>query len=121
MTKQVVQGDFDVRLPYGRPINPITGANWEGTGVEPHIAVPAEEALKTAHLDAVERLAAQCPDKSERYYLSWIAEIIASDYSPVVLDKADLSRRVGAFGQRRFFIASENLLLPKEPGGKRTI
>ena len=25
---EIVQGDFEVRLPYGRPINPITGENW---------------------------------------------------------------------------------------------
>ena len=66
VTKEIVQGDFDVRLPYGRPINPITGSNWEGTGVEPHIAVPAEEALKTAHLNAMEHLAAKCQDEDER-------------------------------------------------------
>ncbi len=29
-----------VRVPYARAVNPITGTNWEGTGVTPHIAVP---------------------------------------------------------------------------------
>jgi len=104
VTKEVVQGEFDVRLPYGRPINPITGLNWEGTGVEPHIAVPAEDALKTAHLNAVEHLAAKCQDENEGNYLAWLADIIESDYSPVVLDKADLSRYAGEYGKRRFFI-----------------
>jgi hypothetical protein len=110
VTKEVVQRDFDVRLPYGRPINPITGSNWEGTGVEPHIAVPAEDALKTAHLNAVEYLAEKCKDENERNYLAWGAEIIASDYSPVVLDEADLSRCAGEFGKRRFFIENGDLI-----------
>lgn len=43
-------GNFAVgiSLPYGRAVNPITGTNWEGTGIEPHIKVPAEEALERA-------------------------------------------------------------------------
>ncbi len=35
-------------LPTGRAINPITGTNWEGTGVVPDVAVPVDEALATA-------------------------------------------------------------------------
>ena len=35
-------------VPVGRAINPITKKNWEGTGVEPHVAVPAAEALDKA-------------------------------------------------------------------------
>jgi len=35
-------------VPTGRAINPVTGTNWEGTGVEPDIACPADEALALA-------------------------------------------------------------------------
>lgn len=35
-------------IPVGRAINPITKSNWEGKGVEPHVAVPASEALEKA-------------------------------------------------------------------------
>ncbi|MEM9804848.1 MAG: S41 family peptidase [Cyanobacteria bacterium P01_D01_bin.56] len=47
---------FVVGVPNGRAINPITGTNWEGTGVMPDIEVPAELALETAHLTALEKL-----------------------------------------------------------------
>ena len=40
---------FGVGVPNGRAINPITGTNWEGTGVLPDLDVPAELALLTAH------------------------------------------------------------------------
>ncbi len=37
-------------IPSGRAINPITKTNWEHVGVKPDIAVPAADALKTAHV-----------------------------------------------------------------------
>ncbi len=39
---------FAVDLPEGTSINPITGTNWEGSGVQPDVAVPAEQALDKA-------------------------------------------------------------------------
>ncbi|MER8181990.1 S41 family peptidase [Kitasatospora sp. NPDC094015] len=39
-----------VTVPTARSINPVTGTNWEGVGVVPELAVPAEDAL-TAALD----------------------------------------------------------------------
>ncbi len=39
---------FGIFIPTGRAINPVTGTNWEGAGVEPHIKVPAAEALDVA-------------------------------------------------------------------------
>jgi tetratricopeptide (TPR) repeat protein len=40
-------------IPTGRAINPITGTNWEGTGVEPHIQVAADSALEVALKEAI--------------------------------------------------------------------
>jgi hypothetical protein len=39
---------FAVFIPSARAINPITHTNWEGTGVQPDIAVDAADALKMA-------------------------------------------------------------------------
>lgn len=48
---------FSLSLPIGTAINPITGTNWEGTGVQPDVAVPAERALEVAHLMALKAIA----------------------------------------------------------------
>jgi C-terminal processing protease CtpA/Prc len=40
---------FEVFIPVGRAINPVTGGNWERTGVIPDITVPAEQAFNTAY------------------------------------------------------------------------
>jgi len=38
-----------VSVPFARSINPVTGTNWEGTGVVPDIAVPADRAYDVAY------------------------------------------------------------------------
>lgn len=43
---------FVIGVPFMRARNPITQTNWEGTGVEPDIKVPAEEALDRAIAEA---------------------------------------------------------------------
>ena len=39
---------FFIEVPFGRFVNPITKTDWEGTGVEPDIEVPAADALAEA-------------------------------------------------------------------------
>lgn len=43
-------------IPNGRAINPISGTNWEGVGVVPHIEVPADEAFEVAYQKATSNL-----------------------------------------------------------------
>ncbi len=43
-----VNEQFSVGVPFARAINPITKTNWEGTGVQPDIEVPADQALDKA-------------------------------------------------------------------------
>ncbi|MEU6328050.1 S41 family peptidase [Streptomyces sp. NPDC047049] len=44
-----------VTVPTARTVNAVTGTNWEGVGVQPDRAVPAEKALEAAHGEARER------------------------------------------------------------------
>lgn len=43
-----VGGRFTLTVPAGRVTNPITGGDWEGTGVVPDVAVPSSEAFTAA-------------------------------------------------------------------------
>ncbi len=47
---------FIVYVPNARSINPVTGTDWEGTGVKPDVAVDAADALETAERLAAERI-----------------------------------------------------------------
>jgi C-terminal processing protease CtpA/Prc len=44
---------FEITVPIARSVNPVTGGNWEGTGVEPDVAVPAAEAFDVAYREAL--------------------------------------------------------------------
>lgn len=46
---------FGAFIPTGRAVNPITKTNWEGTGVEPDVKVPADQALHVAQLSALKK------------------------------------------------------------------
>ena len=51
-----IDDHFMIGVPFARAINPISKTNWEGTGVEPDVNVPAADALGTAQKLAAEKL-----------------------------------------------------------------
>ena len=44
-------------VPFARAINPVSKTDWEGTGVEPDVKVPADQALDVAKTLAAEKIA----------------------------------------------------------------
>jgi retinol-binding protein 3 len=57
---------FAMFVPAGRAINPITKTDWEGTGVKPEVAVPADEALEKAQELALQKLLENAKDEHTR-------------------------------------------------------
>lgn len=62
----------------GTPINPITKANWEGTGVRPDVAAPAAEALARAQGLALRRLAERGQPEPAATETRWVLEALAA-------------------------------------------
>jgi len=89
------------RIPYARAINPITGTNWEGTGVKPDVDVSADQALAAAHLAALDSLAARATDAGLRREVDWARTAVRAQVAPLVLDAKTLQSYVGAYGPRR--------------------
>jgi hypothetical protein len=50
---------FMVGVPSAKSLDPVTKTNWEGTGVEPDVKVPAADALATAEKLAMEKIQAR--------------------------------------------------------------
>jgi len=55
----VVADYFMVGVPFAKSLDPVTKTNWEGTGVEPDVKVPAADALATAEKLAIEKIQAK--------------------------------------------------------------
>src|SRR2546430_17050692 len=51
-----IDDHFMIGVPFARSVSPITKTNWEGTGVEPDIKVPADQALDVAKEKAAEQI-----------------------------------------------------------------
>jgi C-terminal processing protease CtpA/Prc len=49
---------FEITVPVARAVNPVTGGNWEGVGVEPDVAVSAREAFDVAYRRALQHVLA---------------------------------------------------------------
>jgi hypothetical protein len=60
---------FGAFIPTGRAINPITKTNWEGTGIKPDVEVPADDALKVAHLAAMKKIMEGVKDPERRGFI----------------------------------------------------
>jgi hypothetical protein len=55
-----------VAIPTARTTNAVTKTNWEHLGVKPDIAVPAAQALQTAHVAILRTLVSSAKDDAER-------------------------------------------------------
>jgi hypothetical protein len=79
---------FFVMVPFARYISPVTKTNWEGTGVEPDIKVPAPHALKVAQLAALKKLAANKQDASAATELRSLIEGLQKEVDELKKDSS---------------------------------
>jgi hypothetical protein len=61
-----IDDQFEFYISTARAISPVTGTNWEGTGVIPDIQVPAAAALDTALVEAKKAAQAYGRNEDER-------------------------------------------------------
>jgi len=100
----VIENDFVMHLPEGRPVNPISRTNWEGTGVKPHVEVAADEAFDKAYLMALEKQLQSTEDEGRRFQISWALDGLRAKLAPVEVDEAVLANYAGAYGERQVWL-----------------
>lgn len=69
---------FEVFIPNGRAINPITGTNWEGSGVTPDIQIHQEQALKVAYSMALKSIIGSLGESPSRPFKALAEEAQAA-------------------------------------------
>lgn len=74
---------LEITVPTARSINPVSGTNWEGTGVEPNIAVPPGEALPVAYREALRHVITVATDSEllEQAHAALADELLFNDAS----------------------------------------
>jgi hypothetical protein len=77
---------FFVMVPYARYISPVTKTNWEGTGVEPDIKVPAAHALKVAQLNALKKIVGHKQDPKNSAQLKGLIEALQKELNGLKKD-----------------------------------
>jgi hypothetical protein len=87
-------------IPHGTDIDPLTGTDWEGTGVEPDIPVAAGDALDMAHFKALEICLDKATGEKQRFDMEWVFRELAHKLDMVNLDEDALEEYVGVFGPR---------------------
>jgi C-terminal processing protease CtpA/Prc len=66
---------FEAFIPVGRAINPLTGTDWEGSGVIPDISIPQEQALTAAYYLALQAIQASLGELSSEPFKALAKEV----------------------------------------------
>ncbi|NAS11123.1 S41 family peptidase [Poritiphilus flavus] len=110
---QIATSRFTIWVPDGRAINPITNTNWEGVGVEPHIKVPANEALDVAKITALETILKR-NEGQDSYHLEWALEGYRSAKEKVSLEAGTMQSYAGSYGPRKIHFKNGALYYQRE-------
>ncbi|RKQ95957.1 S41 family peptidase [Maricaulis maris] len=105
---------FAIFVSTGSARNPITGTNWESTGVTPHIATSADAALDTALSQAYATLLEGELDDGARLTLEWALEGLSASADPVILTTSELARYAGEYGIRAFSVEDGRLAYSRD-------
>lgn len=106
--------NLSLRVSFGRAINPVSGTNWEGTGVTPDIEVPADLALDTAYLDALTGLRDGAENPEVEFLFDWAIEGLNARLNLVEVDVATLESYAGDYGPRHLRVADGQLLYNRD-------
>ncbi|MBD3257551.1 hypothetical protein GF377_03885 [candidate division GN15 bacterium] len=110
-----------LNVPFGRAINPITGTNWEGTGVTPHIECPADDALTIARIQALDTLSKMIEEPMRRYQINWALDGLKAQREMVDLSTEELAEYTGEYGPRRIWLEDDHLKYQRGEGAVMTL
>src|SRR6185312_234127 len=97
-------------------IHPVDNGNWEGVGVIPDVAVPADKALDQAQLLALQNLASK--PGADVAAVNWAITGLKARLTPApVPDAAALAAYTGAYGIRSIRLVDGQLIYQRQGGG----
>lgn len=114
---KIVNDLFTISLPFGRAINPVSKSNWEGTGVIPHVQVPADSAFNAAYLMALDTLLKSPADQQDKQDLKNTRLLKQAEFSNYIVSDEKLRSYAGNYGARTIAYEQGQLFLlrPQRP------
>jgi hypothetical protein len=104
-----VSPGFTASISYFRPIHSVSGGNWDGAGITPHLASTGALALEAAHAAALEKLASSASGDARIGY-EWLVPPARARLSPLQLSASELQRYEGTFGNRNLRLEGGKLV-----------
>ena len=102
---------FQASISISRVTDPKTGAEWEGTGVIPHVAVPPRGALEAAQVRALRALADKESNPAVRAQQLGALEVAEAALKPRVVPAAKLRAYEGIYGGERTITVEQGKLV----------
>ena len=115
---EILNDNFIIRVPFARAVNPISKTNWEGTGIEPDIKVPAAQALGKAHLLALEKLLDKEKDERIKPAYQWALDGLKAELNPAAVSLETMEAYAGDYGPRKIILVDGSLFYQREVRSK---
>ncbi len=114
VNQHIINDNFGVSIPFGKAVNPITNANWEGAGIEPHVKAEKSMALDVAYVMALDSLLKKEGNEDVKQELAWVKEGLQAKLHPFNLDEKKLKDFVGVYGPRKITLEDGQLYYQRE-------
>tara|TARA_R110002073_G_scaffold18767_10_gene69193 strand:- start:25065 stop:26375 length:1311 start_codon:yes stop_codon:yes gene_type:complete len=112
---------FAVFVSTGSARNPITGTNWEGTGVIPDVETSSEAALNAALMLAYDAILETADDPGQRQSVEWALEAARANANPMPMLPGDADALAGTYGPRSISIEDGRLYYRRGDGAPRRL
>ncbi|MBT4400409.1 MAG: S41 family peptidase [Bacteroidetes bacterium] len=96
--------EIDLAIPLSTTIDPLTGTDWEGKGVEPDIAVSSGKAFDVAYKMALVEMMQGDVDEFQQIEIDWTLMEIEGNVNPSILNESSIQEYVGVFEDRNSFL-----------------
>lgn len=106
-----VGDNLAVFVSMGTPVNPITGHNWEGAGVQPDVRVPAANAFTRARALALEAARRAPADESAGREAQWALDSLNAETAAYPRNLRDYA---GSYGARSVTVENNRLVLHRD-------
>ncbi len=109
VSAETIGNGFIGNIPYARAINPITGKNWEATGVKPDVQINADSSLDAAVLSYYDFQIKTLKDSNSIKTIKWSRDMLNAKLHPFSIDTLTLKTYLGNFADR--IVSYENSML----------